>query len=1128
MLIQVITMRVLFVCLFVVNHVVVQIAQEIKGDNLARELDKVADSVGWSFLQNEYNNLRYRETNIDGRNRVREIAGKIGGRMIEVDNALKRLKEAVEEDQLSSIEAPQDCCVDGNYQENIRFRTQVSEANFCYSKPSYVIGNNIRYPSTKVLEAMKKNLNVKHLQFQYIGLKSGLYINYPATKLTDCDTYDPRFRPYYVSTTTSTPRDVVVVVETSASIRGEYLFEAKHAALTVMESMGVNDRFGLVVFNDIAKTLVGCYENQLVPVTSATKKSMREFLTSQIGEGGANYAAALRKAFMFFKSSTEGLTRDQILLFVTDGGNSGGNPLEVIRDENQALQNRVLINTYGLGTRLSTDDVNLLKNMAEQTLNSDSYGYIKRGKIFSNLTLSSLREKMGTFYDDFSVPLSDSPTYTQPYKDFFINESIITGCLPVTLNAAFTGVVCADVLVSELVAEILYLKQDEISYAFIMDGEERTLVHPLLPDPRDVTGKKQDINNIYNFETSGDVFEVINSMKKGLDGNRTLQKSMIETRGQTYFDGDSQRIITANLYWTPIVAPGSNLSLCIVMEQNSDLGKIDALLQPLDGDFLYHRWDLNQWPAPFCKHFSRYATQAKSTVKLTPDAFKEASSYTGITETEVRVRQYKEYLSGDLFTNPGLKASAIQSTRLTYPMERFWTTTSRQEAPYLVWRYVATQDGVMRVYPGVRLTDDYDYKLRPWYHRTVSQKSVNVISAPYEDSWGSGRVISLTKTILQGWNGKKIESVIGTDFSLYYFKQMIEDIYPICTNKAKYNCILIDNSGFLVMHPFFIETKSPLEGQIHITYLEGRISRSLISKGIMYTQPCRDTENKKEQFTYRVKLPQSSNGIVDSSEGYQLRPVVGSNVFLILKQRRLNDEDRCCTSEYFTSPSSIKCGSGQCNCLCYKDLSFDECQNAYTDMDGFVPCSPQLPTLRSVSTPEEDKTRNLPTCFPTDCSCRKTERECFRTSGCSWCTSSNEGYLVDGFCDLKEICPSQQCIKDDCSPKCCGPECKQSLQSKGNVGLYVGVAVGVCVLIAIVITVAVFFVRKRNSDGLDNPKHNTYLEPTSGIDMTHISTIENDSYHTIPTEQDSYHTIPDSHFGYMNGNSNVRTNMETS
>lgn len=56
----------------------------------------------------------------------------------------------------------------------------------------------------------------------------------------------------------------------------------------------------------------------------------------------------------------------------------------------------------------------------------------------------------------------------------------------------------------------------------------------------------------------------------------------------------------------------------------------------------------------FFKYIFFYQT-AKSTVKLTPDAFTEASSYTGTTETEVRVRQYKEYLSGDLSTNPGLK-----------------------------------------------------------------------------------------------------------------------------------------------------------------------------------------------------------------------------------------------------------------------------------------------------------------------------------------------------------------------------------------------------------------------------------------------------------------------------------------
>lgn len=96
----------------------------------------------------------------------------------------------------------------------------------------------------------------------------------------------------------------------------------------------------------------------------------------------------------------------------------------------------------------------------------------------------------------------------------FFKESVITGCLPFALKGVFYGVVCADILISKLVAELLYLKHGEFTYAFIIDLEERTLVHPLLPDPRDVIAQEQDINNIYNFETSGDVSEVIDSMKK--------------------------------------------------------------------------------------------------------------------------------------------------------------------------------------------------------------------------------------------------------------------------------------------------------------------------------------------------------------------------------------------------------------------------------------------------------------------------------------------------------------------------------------------------------------------------------------------------------------------------------------
>lgn len=295
------------------------------------------------------------------------------------------------------------------------------------------------------------------------------------------------------------------------------------------------------------------------------------------------------------------------------------------------------------------------------------------------------------------------------------------------------------------------------------------------------------------------------------------------------------------------------------------------------------------------------------------------------------------------------------------------------------------------------------------------------------------------------------------------------------------------------MHPFYTETTTPIKAPVHITYKEERISRSLISRTVMYQQPCRDTGNKKEQITFRVNLPKSvSSGFLDSDEGYEMRPVAGSNVYLILKHRRLQDEETCCTSGPFTSPSSIQC-TGVCNCLCYNELFFNECKNKYDTMDGFIPCSPQLPTLRSVSTPEEDKTRNLQTCFSTNCECRKTESECFRISSCSWCTSDKNGYLLKGFCGLKEICPSQQCLKDDCKEKCCGSECQLPSSSNGNQSLYVGVSLGTLVFVILIVVAVFFIVRRLKPDVVDN----TYLEPVHTYNTINKTLRESDHYDTI-------------------------------
>lgn len=70
-----------------------------------------------------------------------------------------------------------------------------------------------------------------------------------------------------------------------------------------LESNCIFSQFGLVVFNDDAVTLGGCYDNQVVPVTSTTKKRFIDFLNSQQAQKGANYDTALRKAFALLRAN---------------------------------------------------------------------------------------------------------------------------------------------------------------------------------------------------------------------------------------------------------------------------------------------------------------------------------------------------------------------------------------------------------------------------------------------------------------------------------------------------------------------------------------------------------------------------------------------------------------------------------------------------------------------------------------------------------------------------------------------------------------------------------------------------------------------------------------------------------
>lgn len=53
------------------------------------------------------------------------------------------------------------------------------------------------------------------------------------------------------------------------------------------------------------------------------------------------------------------------------------------------------------------------------------------------------------------------------------------------------------------------------------------------------------------------------TFNRGLEGNKTLQTTIIEARGEKYFEGDSQQSLNAVFYWTPVTPSLLFLSLSL-------------------------------------------------------------------------------------------------------------------------------------------------------------------------------------------------------------------------------------------------------------------------------------------------------------------------------------------------------------------------------------------------------------------------------------------------------------------------------------------------------------------------------------------------------------------------------------
>src|SRR6476646_3196983 len=190
--------------------------------------------------------------------------------------------------------------------------------------------------------------------------------------------------PTVAKETKPAPKDVVFVVDTSGSMAGAKLQQAKKALQFCVENLNTDDRFEIVRFSTEAESLFG----KLSEADSEHRKRASNFIGDLKPIGGTAIADALQTAF---KARTEKSERPFVIMFLTDGLPTVGtrNPDEIVADVKKAGDARIF--SFGIGSDVNTQ---LLDQIAEGT------------RAFSQYVLANedLEVKISSFYTRFKEP----------------------------------------------------------------------------------------------------------------------------------------------------------------------------------------------------------------------------------------------------------------------------------------------------------------------------------------------------------------------------------------------------------------------------------------------------------------------------------------------------------------------------------------------------------------------------------------------------------------------------------------------------------------------------------------------------------------------------------------------------
>ncbi|XP_014394912.1 PREDICTED: voltage-dependent calcium channel subunit alpha-2/delta-4 isoform X2 [Myotis brandtii] len=344
------------------------------------------------------------------------------------------------------------------------------------------------------------------LTWQYFGSSTGFFRIYPGIKWTPDEngviTFDCRNRGWYIQAATS-PKDVVIVVDTSGSMKGLRMAIAKHTISTILDTLGENDFVNIIAYNDYIHYIEPCFKGILVQADRDNREHFKQLVSELVVKGVGVVDQALREAFQIlkrFQEARQGSLCNQAIMLLTDGAVEDYEP--VFEKYNQ-LDRKVRVFTYLIGREVTFAD--RMKWIA-----CNNKGYYTQIS-----TLADAQENVMEYLHVLSRPMvinhDHDIIWTEAYMDskLFASQAqslvlLTTVAMPVfsrknetRSHGILLGVVGSDVALRELMKLAPRYKLGVHGYAFLNTNNGYILSHPdLRPLYRE--GKKLKPKPNYN------------------------------------------------------------------------------------------------------------------------------------------------------------------------------------------------------------------------------------------------------------------------------------------------------------------------------------------------------------------------------------------------------------------------------------------------------------------------------------------------------------------------------------------------------------------------------------------------------------------------------------------------------